>query len=121
MEKLKPGFSVTVFTAPPLGLGLLLPRQPVRATTKVTTMVRRKPEPQRCMNPPRARLPGASINVGGRKTVSVDARFQSFKVARFQSFKDALSSFDASNTGVLSKLRCPLFVASEMSGFVNLP
>jgi hypothetical protein len=24
-------------------------------------------------------------------------------------------------TSVVSKLKCPLFVASEMSGFVNLP
>src|ERR1700686_2961257 len=72
MEKLELGLSVTVFTAPPLGLGLLLPRQPVRATTKVTIKVRRKPEPQRCMNPPRVRLPGASIIImllGGKLSV----------------------------------------------------
>jgi hypothetical protein len=25
------------------------------------------------------------------------------------------------NPAVVSKLKCPLFVASEMSGFVNLP
>jgi hypothetical protein len=32
------------------------------------------------MNPPRVHLPGASIKLIARKTVSVDARFQSFKV-----------------------------------------
>jgi hypothetical protein len=71
MEKLELGLRVTVFTAPPLGLGLLLPRQPVRAMTKVMTKIRRKPEPQRCMNPPRVRLPGASIIMllGGKLSV----------------------------------------------------
>src|SRR5258706_7289118 len=67
MEKLEPGFRVTDCTPPLLELLLLLPRQPVRARTKVIANVRRRPGPQRYMNPPRARLPGASILLLGGK------------------------------------------------------
>src|ERR1700722_1399676 len=60
------GFKVMVDTPPAAGLLLLLPRQPVRKMTSVTANVRRRPGPQRCMNP----------------LVQV-SRFQSFKVSKF--------------------------------------
>ena len=60
-QALLAGVSDTLDTARlPEGL-LLVPRQPVRALTKVRVRIKRKPELQRCMNPPRARLPGASV------------------------------------------------------------
>src|SRR5208337_4797455 len=137
-ERLPPGVSVTLSTPPLPGLLLLLPRQPVRAATQAMANVRRKPETQRCMNPPRGRFAGREHNVVGRKVASVEglgAMFQGFKVSSFkvsragghESLKSCdpetwkPCSFDASNSGVVSKLKRPLFVASEVSGFVNLP
>src|ERR1700691_404736 len=60
MEAVGLGLNVTLDTPSLPRLEVLLPRQPVRATTNPIAKVRRKPGPQRCMNPPRARLRGAS-------------------------------------------------------------
>jgi hypothetical protein len=66
MEKDELGLKVMLDTPPAAGLLLLLPRQPGRKMTSATANVRRRPGPQRCMNP----------------LVQV-FKFQSFKVSKF--------------------------------------
>jgi hypothetical protein len=53
--------------------------------TQVMARVATKPELQRCMNPPRVHFARREHKSAvERKTVSVDARLRSFKVASFQ-------------------------------------
>src|SRR5271165_5223263 len=113
-ERVPPGLRKTPDTPPLPELLLLLPRQPVRARTKVMANASKKPEPQRCMNPlvrfqsfkisrtgpalnARRRLETLKLwtlafNVVARKTVSVEGKVQGFKVvkpqvSKFQGFR----------------------------------
>src|SRR5258708_21554430 len=54
-EMLLAGLNETLCTALFPGLALFLPRQPVSMATNAIMIVIRKPELQRCMNPPRVR------------------------------------------------------------------
>src|SRR5277367_724634 len=88
MEIVLPGLKETDRTPALPVLLLLLPRQPAKDTAKATLKVRRKPEQQRCMNPPRVRFAGASIILIDWKTASVEGKVPCFKVPRLQSFKN---------------------------------
>jgi hypothetical protein len=69
MEKVDPGLRVTLATPPEAELPVLLPKQPVRAETKMMANVRRKPERQRSMNPlyQVSRFQGFKVSAGRRE------------------------------------------------------
>jgi hypothetical protein len=69
IEKLLPGLRETLLTPALVGLELLLPKHPLRARANVMVRINKKPEQQRCMNPPRVQYPGASIQLTGKLPV----------------------------------------------------
>jgi hypothetical protein len=98
-EMLLAGLNVTLCTALFPGLALFLPRQLVSMATNAIMNVIRRPELQRCMNPPRA-VHKREHNLDERKTVSVEGKVKGFKVMSCKSpiLTAARFKFDAATS-----------------------